>query len=92
MCLVDSDAADDVLDAEITGSGRVALQIPLLGELLDALTAVATDGHRLVLTRVFPNAALKVIGKLLADRSVERVTLQRLMPCTWPARAAEAAE
>jgi DNA polymerase-3 subunit beta len=56
-----------------------------------ALAAVATDGHRLVLTRVpgakglsaadfkliVPNAALRIIGKLLADKDVERITLRR---------------
>jgi DNA polymerase-3 subunit beta len=63
----------------------------LLHDNEGALAAVATDGHRLVLTRVpgakglsaadfkliVPNAALKIIGKLLADKDVERITLRR---------------
>ena len=63
----------------------------LLHDDAESLAAVATDGHRLVLTRVpgarglsaadfkliVPNAALKIIGKLLADKSSERTTLRR---------------
>jgi DNA polymerase-3 subunit beta len=62
----------------------------LLQDRDGALTAVATDGHYLVLTRVpgatglsadfhliVPNAALKIITRLLADKSNERVTLRR---------------
>lgn len=62
----------------------------LLHEHDGALSAVATDGHRLVLTRVpgaaglssdrtmiVPNVAIKIVGALLADRGVERVVLRR---------------
>ena len=62
----------------------------LLHDHEEALTAVATDGRRLVRIRVpgatglssdfrliVPNAALKIIAKLLGDKSVERVTLRR---------------
>jgi len=56
----------------------------------EGLTAAATDGHRLVRTRVpgvtglssdltliVPSAAIKIVAKLLADKSVERVVLRR---------------
>jgi DNA polymerase-3 subunit beta len=76
--------------AAATEQTRIYLGGVLLHDHEGALTAVATDGHRLVRTRVpgvvglssdikliIPNAALKIIGKLLGDTNVERVTLRR---------------
>jgi DNA polymerase III subunit beta len=76
--------------AAATEQTRIYLGGVLLHDHEEALTAVATDGHRLVRTRVpgatglssdlkliVPNAALKIIGRLLGDKNVERVTLRR---------------
>jgi DNA polymerase-3 subunit beta len=76
--------------AASTEKTRFYLGGVLLHDDDNALTAVATDGHRLVLTRVpgatglsadlkliVPNAALKICGKLLGDKSSELVTLRR---------------
>jgi DNA polymerase III subunit beta len=77
--------------AASTEKTRIYFGGVLLHDNEGALAAVATDGHRLVLTRVpgarglsaadfkliVPNAALKIIGKLLADKDVERITLRR---------------
>jgi DNA polymerase-3 subunit beta len=77
--------------AASTEKTRIYFGGVLLHDDEGALAAVATDGHRLVLTRVpgarglsaadfkliVPNAALKIIGKLLADKSNERTTLHR---------------
>ena len=76
--------------AAATEQTRIYLGGVLLHDHEEALTAVATDGHRLVRTRVpgavglssdrkliIPNAALKIAAKLLGDKNVERVTLRR---------------
>jgi DNA polymerase-3 subunit beta len=76
--------------AALTEETRVYLCGVLLHDHEGTLTAVATDGRRLVRTviagaaglssdfrLVVPNAALKVVTKLLADKSIERVTLHR---------------
>ena len=76
--------------AASTEKMRIYFAGVLLHDDEGALTAVATDGQRLVRTRVpgatglssdfrliAPNAALKIIGKLLGDKSVERITLRR---------------
>jgi DNA polymerase-3 subunit beta len=77
--------------AASTEKTRIYFGGVLLHDNEGALAAVATDGHRLVLTRVpgarglsaadfkliVPNAALKIIGKLLANKDVERITLRR---------------
>jgi DNA polymerase III subunit beta len=76
--------------AASTEKMRVYFGGVLLHDHEGALTAVATSGHRLVRTRVpgatglssdlrliVPIAALKIIAELLADKSVERVTLRR---------------
>jgi DNA polymerase-3 subunit beta len=38
LCLADSDLADDAVAAETTGSGKTAVQIGLLSEMLEAVT------------------------------------------------------
>jgi DNA polymerase III subunit beta len=76
--------------AASTDNTRIYLGGVLLHDHEGALTAVATDGHRLARTVVAgtgglssdfrliaPNAALKIIAKLLADKGVERITLRR---------------
>lgn len=75
--------------AASTEKTRIYFGGVLLHDDEGALAAVATDGHRLIRTRVpgaaglssdlkliVPNAALKIIGKLLGNRDVERVTLR----------------
>jgi DNA polymerase III subunit beta len=62
----------------------------LLHDIDDDLVAVATDGHRLARvtlagatglssdrTLIFPNSAIKVLLRLLADKNNERITLAR---------------
>src|SRR5262245_19926104 len=76
--------------AASTESTRVYFGGVLLHDHEGALTAVASDGHRLARTVVagaaglssdfrliVPSPALKIITKLLADKSVECITLRR---------------
>jgi DNA polymerase III subunit beta len=76
--------------AASTEKTRVYLGGVLLRDDEGVLTAVAIDGQRLARSRVpgatglssdfgliVPNTALKIVAKLLADKSVERVTLRR---------------
>ena len=73
LCLVKQpDAADDVIDAETTGMGRVGVDIRLLTELLDSF-----DGERVCLDT---NGAS---GPLLISNPSDPNYLALLMPCVW---------
>ena len=72
VCLVDSDAADDVIVAESAGSGRVAARIRLLVELLDAF-----DGERV---RMDSRSGAEPI---LITPPNDDAVLAVLTPCTW---------
>ena len=73
LCLVKQpDAADDVIDAETTGTGRVGVNIRLLAELLDSF-----DGERVCLDT---NGAS---GPLLITNPSDPNYLALLMPCVW---------
>jgi DNA polymerase-3 subunit beta len=72
VCLADSEAADDVVNAEFTGSGKVAVQIGLLAELLDAL-----DGARVCLDSRDDRSPVLVTDPDDAD------LLALQMPCLW---------
>ena len=78
--LTNSDDADDVVTAEVTGCGRVAVQISLLTEMLDEL-----GGQRV---RIASDGGMNPILLSDIDRS-DFLGLQ--MPCQWPARATQAA-
>ena len=78
--LTNSDDADDVVTAEVTGCGRVAVQISLLTEMLHEL-----GGQRV---RIASDGGINPILLSDIDRS-DFLGLQ--MPCQWPARATQAA-
>ena len=73
LCLVKQpDAANDVIDAETVGVGRLGVDIRLLAELLDSF-----DGERVCLDT---NGAS---GPLLITNPSDPNYLALLMPCTW---------
>lgn len=72
LCLTDADTADDVISAEVTGSGRVAVQIKFLAELLDVL-----EGKR-----VRFDARSGADAVLVGDPGDEDFTAVQ-MPCRW---------
>ena len=73
LCLVKQpDAANDVIDAETVGVGRVGVDIRLLVELLDSF-----DGERVCLDT---NGAS---GPLLITNPSDPNYLALLMPCVW---------
>jgi DNA polymerase III subunit beta len=72
LCSVGTDAANDVVAAEVTGSCAVALQAGLLAELLDAL-----DGERVCLDARDGSSPILVTD----PDDVAFLALQ--MPCTW---------
>ena len=82
LCLVKQpDAANDVIDAETVGVGRVGVDIRLLAELLDSF-----DGERVCLDT---NGAS---GPLLITNPSDPNYLALLMPCVWVNHAEETNE
>ena len=73
LCLRDSDAADDIVAAEASGSGRTAMQIPMLAAIVEAFA-----GKRIRLDCRDGKSPL-----LVTDGDADLTAL--LMPCQWPA-------
>jgi DNA polymerase III sliding clamp (beta) subunit (PCNA family) len=73
LSLIDTDAADDAITADVTGSGQVATQLRLLAEQLDELTGTRV---RLDCNGGDPSPIL-----ITDPNDADLTTL--LMPCRW---------
>jgi DNA polymerase-3 subunit beta len=80
LCLAGLDVADDVVDAEVAGRGRVAAQLGYVAEMLEEL-----GGSRVCVDAESPAGPIRFTDPDNVD------CLALLMPCRWPGEQSQAA-